>query len=1173
MGSIVGEEVERYVGNQIDARQILHGSGKSTTRNNNQLKILNTQNSWIKLASGVKITKEKATQLGYPDLLGTELAKKYILFNGTSSFYKDGKALAQRGKFLPGTYERSDFGIVPMPGIESLTVKTLNRGSLKKATLKFKVHSRKQFEIIDVLYLRLGYTVLVEWGNNIYTKKGTDLHTVNSTLLEDSFFNTGEDGLENKKDYSSALRLVENKRAEYSGNYDGFLAKISNFEWVFNDDGSYSITLTLISLGDVIESLKSNISLSPALVKFQSYTDSSSQGDNKQEIQNRSKSQLHAFLWAWEWLNTHDKRDKFNKDEFVTNNGNRTVGYFLKQGDETISVTQYTCWWRLWYCYGKDVSHDTPKYTYTAQEFEGPKMNADRDKEMWNHIAAVGRSRGWDDFREEADDDLNSKWDTWKLFYSSTTNTTNNPIEFMGGKDGFRTAHADSGRPNCYIRFGALLRYINEKLVPRINLDEEIIEDPSKLNKLQHQSLTPLFNINIENGINSNSIMYTIPNHQSCDMKICCIKQTYAWPLDITDNDGDTHKKGNYYNYFQELEPFRTLDFDASKSPGGTKKFKHVNRAQALNIYLNFDFVREVLDTNTDKDGNVSVFSLIKGICDGVNRAMGGINNLEPIISEENNTLNIIDTTPIPGRVKLSGKYVLNLFGYNGNTSNFVRKLNIKTAITPEYATMITVGATAGGNIKGTDATAFAKWNYGIEDKFKPSLVSGDVKSANAFPADPVSNYTEKILKDWTASRLCTADNAPYTSANRWQDGWSQDTIDQNLSLIPEFYKYAIARKNQLSSGGDSVSGGIGFIPFKIQLTLDGIAGVKIYNVLHIDSSFLPSVYGTSLDFIVTGISHKLSKNDWETDLEVTVMPKSDLKTGVIENYDYLWNEVVSKALEAAAAASTSSGSTSSVTTSSNTAPQNTSTPTRNPEKAKGTLGTVGDSSAFVSGLAPGALSLIELANTVIRSGTTNPLRKRIVAIAASYVGQDELPGENQGWHDQRFEDKIKKPNVTEKGWGWFKPEPWCAWFVSRVMYEAHVVGNALLDEADDKFKSIWKNRYNDGANTKPFSAGVATTEAYFKNTLKRDVRRAKAIKNPDLIQPGDIVYYNISHIGIVVKVNKDAKGKLKSLDIVNGNTSAKATTTKQLRDGGTTALKRNYSINNVRGFSRLFES
>ena len=289
-------------------------------------------------------------------------------------------------------------------------------------------------------------------------------------------------------------------------------------------------------------------------------------------------------------------------------------------------------------------------------------------------------------------------------------------------------------------------------------------------------------------------------------------------------------------------------------------------------------------------------------------------------------------------------------------------------------------------------------------------------------------------------------------------------------------------------------------------------------------------------------------------------MPKSDLKTGVIKDYDYLFNEETNAALEAAA--NSSAGN--------NKAPNQQSVPpTRNLEKSKGTLGTRGK----VSDLAPDALSMTEWANVITRSGTTKELRKRIVGIAASYVGQSELPGNNQGWHDQRFQDKLKTPNVTDKGWGWYAPEPWCAWFVSRVMYEAHVVGNSLFGPADDKSKSIWKNGYKEGANIKPFSAGVLATETYFKNTLKRDVRRAKAIKNPDLIQPGDIVYYNQSHIGIVVKINKDSKGKLKSLDIVNGNTSAKATTTQELRDGGTTALARNYSINNIRGFSRLFES
>tara|TARA_R110001599_G_scaffold308550_1_gene515362 strand:- start:1306 stop:2685 length:1380 start_codon:yes stop_codon:yes gene_type:complete len=390
--------------------------------------------------------------------------------------------------------------------------------------------------------------------------------------------------------------------------------------------------------------------------------------------------------------------------------------------------------------------------------------------------------------------------------------------------------------------------------------------------------------------------MYTVPNQFSCDLRVCCVRNGFTNPTDYVNSEGVERKKNYGGFFFKELLPFRTLDF--GNFPGNQKKFKHVNRAQALNIYLNFKFVREVLDSNTDKDGSISVFNLIKGICEGVNKAMGGINNLEPIINEFTNTLSIIDTTPIPGRVKsyskLSKKYKLNLFGYNGNTSNFVRKLNIKTAITPKYATMITVGATAGGSIKGTDATSFSKWNKGIEDKFKPELVSGDIES-NSFPADPVSNYTEKFLKEKYKGILCTTTNTPWDSF-KWNKPLDDSTIDQNLSIVSEFFKYAIARKNQISTG-KSVSGGIGFIPFKISISVDGISGVKIYNVLRMDSSFLPSVYGDALNFIVTGISHKLSNNDWETSIEVTVMPKSDILGGKIDNYDYLWTEEVSASL------------------------------------------------------------------------------------------------------------------------------------------------------------------------------------------------------------------------------------------------------------------------------------
>ena len=40
------------------------------------------------------------------------------------------------------------------------------------------------------------------------------------------------------------------------------IGKLTNFSWKFNNDGSYDITLNLIGMGDVIESLKINQAIS-----------------------------------------------------------------------------------------------------------------------------------------------------------------------------------------------------------------------------------------------------------------------------------------------------------------------------------------------------------------------------------------------------------------------------------------------------------------------------------------------------------------------------------------------------------------------------------------------------------------------------------------------------------------------------------------------------------------------------------------------------------------------------------------------------------------------------------------------------------------------------------------------------------------------------------------------
>jgi hypothetical protein len=154
-----------------------------------------------------------------------------------------------------------------MPGIENVDIKTLNRGSIKKATVKLKANNKQQFDIIDLLYLRLGYTVLLEWGNSLYTPDGITRKIVRETLVEDPkrFFSSG---YEKNKSYLDMLGPINFYRTYYAGNYDGLLGKVSNFSWAFMEDGSYDIEITIISLGDVVESLKLNISTDKTLNQF-----------------------------------------------------------------------------------------------------------------------------------------------------------------------------------------------------------------------------------------------------------------------------------------------------------------------------------------------------------------------------------------------------------------------------------------------------------------------------------------------------------------------------------------------------------------------------------------------------------------------------------------------------------------------------------------------------------------------------------------------------------------------------------------------------------------------------------------------------------------------------------------------------------------------------------------
>jgi len=195
---------------------------------------------------------------------GDDLAKNWVLEAGTSIQNGNGITLRQgigpNGAYgLGGTQE---LGYRPMPGLTSVTIDTTGRlGSLRQATINFKVWNMDQLNIIEALYFRLGYSMLLEWGHTQYFKNGKN-PKVNDfepkgIFTTNEVYGIGDPFVSNLRK-EDVQQLIARKVNETSGNYDGMLGIVSNFNWSFNQDGGYDCMVRLVGLGAVMDSMKIN---------------------------------------------------------------------------------------------------------------------------------------------------------------------------------------------------------------------------------------------------------------------------------------------------------------------------------------------------------------------------------------------------------------------------------------------------------------------------------------------------------------------------------------------------------------------------------------------------------------------------------------------------------------------------------------------------------------------------------------------------------------------------------------------------------------------------------------------------------------------------------------------------------------------------------------------------
>jgi len=246
--SIFRNTFNKSVSGSLAARQ-----NSIQKRDSDSIIYQNSRNSWIRMTSGVNVNGSNALANNYVMLGGVLLNKK--LRSGVGDASKAYSTGAPSLSPYNTDAKAGTAGIKPMPGITALDCKSKTAyGSLREVTVNFVCNNIQQLEDLELLYMRPGYTVLVEWGWTPYLNNKGKLEN-NISFYDGVLEGKASNG---KNDREQIFLDLFKKSNDHFGNYEAHYGYVKNYSWTARMDGGYDCTTTIISVGELLESLNAN---------------------------------------------------------------------------------------------------------------------------------------------------------------------------------------------------------------------------------------------------------------------------------------------------------------------------------------------------------------------------------------------------------------------------------------------------------------------------------------------------------------------------------------------------------------------------------------------------------------------------------------------------------------------------------------------------------------------------------------------------------------------------------------------------------------------------------------------------------------------------------------------------------------------------------------------------
>ena len=768
------------------------------------------------------------------------------------------------------------FGTVPMPGIIDANIKVKSAyGSLREAKVNFVCHNRRQLEVLELLYMRPGYTILLEWGWNPYIKKikGQKLR-----VKSNDFFSIPE-FWDKSTTFEQLNILVQNKRLSSGGNYDGMVGYVKNFEIKAREDGGYDCSTTVISMGEILEALKGKRNFPPLKMGE----------DDETKVYDNFEVYLMACL---QYMKASTKVEEEEKEAGWSKwwsgmMGNSTTYYAQQAADpfqHDVSSVFGDAFAKL---------QAVLDIYAVGTEMEDNRDETVKNKITWQEYLAVTPIYQWLKAKKVKPTEMKNK------------NTIDNflihkgePIGLHGGND---SDDQGSESKNHYIRWDMLVEILNNFVIED-NDDSKKLVELSYVNDT-HESSTDS-GVYLEYSTFQSKPPVMIPIQTSVgggevdlsSLMDISVNPKFLLPHQISTvlNKHKTHKllvmgKGKFANN----------GFDAMGNKMST--ITATDRAIGL-IYIDIEYLLESYrNERYSGEGDNEKFSLINFIKkiweDDITGACAGTHNF--ILQCPNGVARIIDVQ-YQGGLKPEDLYSLDIQSKN----SIVRDFNFNTTIDKKLSSTIAIAAQAPKSISSLDQLSFAAFNKNITNRFVEFKDSQEEsrKARKKLELDVCKlAYELWLYKKSIFDTAASGDSEDKKGSNISVNNAVNKLLSLQSKVLELGMTYPLIMNKEDTNipleegtfvkGMDHPKAGMRrpdvtiskstIIPLKFSAKLDGLGGVVIGNVFKVKKDKLPAGYqGDDIAFTVFGLSHKIDNGqDWTTEIQgqMILLNHSDL--------------------------------------------------------------------------------------------------------------------------------------------------------------------------------------------------------------------------------------------------------------------------------------------------------